>query len=143
MSKRYTVNYWLMNDAGEVVDTSEKGEPMIIVPGSTTSIEGLQKAVDGRSVGDRIEVTIPPELAYGVHNAEFVSEVDIAMFDGIEKVVPGMKFQTNTGEQTQIVQVMEVDGNRVVVDANHPLAGLPLVFELEIVSVEVIESSER
>jgi FKBP-type peptidyl-prolyl cis-trans isomerase SlyD len=143
MSKRYTVNYWLMNEAGEVVDTSEKGEPMVIVPGSTTSIEGLQKAVDGRSVGDRIEVTIPPELAYGVHNAEFISEVDIAMFDGIEKVVPGMKFQTNTGEQTQIVQVMEVDGNRVVVDANHPLAGLPLVFELEIVSVEDIEASER
>ena len=132
-----------MNEAGEVVDTSEKGEPMVIVPGSTTSIEGLQKAVDGRSVGDRIEVTIPPELAYGVHNAEFISEVDIAMFDGIEKVVPGMKFQTNTGEQTQIVQVMEVDGNRVVVDANHPLAGLPLVFELEIVSVEDIEASER
>jgi FKBP-type peptidyl-prolyl cis-trans isomerase SlyD len=143
MSKRYTVNYWLMNEAGEVVDTSEKGEPMVIVPGSTTSIEGLQKAVDGRSVGDRIEVTIPPELAYGVHNAEFISEVDIAMFDGIEKVVPGMKFQTNTGEQTQIVQVIEVDGNRVVVDANHPLAGLPLVFELEIVSVEDIEASER
>jgi FKBP-type peptidyl-prolyl cis-trans isomerase SlyD len=143
MSKRYTVNYWLMNEAGEVVDTSEKGEPMVIVPGSTTSIEGLQKAVDGRSVGDRIEVTIPPELAYGVHNAEFISEVDIAMFDGIEKVVPGMKFQTNTGEQTQIVQVIEVDGNRVVVDANHPLAGLSLVFELEIVSVEDIEASER
>ena len=54
-----------------------------------------------------------------------------------------MKFQTNTGEQTQIVQVMEVDGNRVVVDANHPLAGLRLVFELEIVSVEDIEASER
>lgn len=130
----YTVHYWLKGNDGEVVDTSQGGEPMKIKMGATDTIEGLQKAVDGRSAGDRIEVTIPPELGYGPHRPEFVNVVERALFD-VADLQPGMKFQTNTGEQTQIIQVVGVDERGVTVDANHPLAGLTLVFELEIVSV--------
>ena len=130
----YTVHYWLKGNEGEVVDTSQGGEPMKIKMGASDVIEGLQKAVDGRSAGDRIEVTIPPELGYGPHRPEFVNVVARELFD-IADLEPGMKFQTNTGEQTQIIQVVEVKESGVTVDANHPLAGLTLVFELEIVSV--------
>jgi len=135
MAKVYTVHYWLKGPDDTVVDTSEGGEPMKIAMGSKDTIEGLQKAVDGREAGERLEVTIPPELAYGPRRPEFVNSIDRALFD-IADIEPGMKFQTNTGEQTQIIQVIEVNDNGVVVDANHPLAGLTLEFELEIVSVE-------
>jgi FKBP-type peptidyl-prolyl cis-trans isomerase SlyD len=60
----------------------------------------------------------------------------------VEQVVPGMKFQTNTGDQVQIVQVVEVSGADVVVDANHPLAGLTLVFELDVIEAREASAEE-
>ncbi|TNC82035.1 MAG: peptidylprolyl isomerase [Oleiphilus sp.] len=131
----YKLNYWLKNAEGQVVDTSEGGEPMSFVEGSRKVITGLQQAVKGRAAGDRIEATIPPELAYGEHQEALINKVPLSLFDGVEQVVPGMKFQTNTGEDMQIVQVVGVSGAEVEVDANHPLAGLTLVFELEILEV--------
>ncbi len=138
-NKVYTINYWLKNPEGKIVDTSEGGEPMRVLIGGTETIEGLQKAVEGRSVGDRLDVMIPPELAYGARNPDFVTAVDPALFD-LDTLEPGMKFQTNTGETTQIIQVVDVHQDRVVVDANHPLAGLTLNFEIEVISVEDAEN---
>ena len=140
--KVYTLNYWLKNAEGEVVDTSEGGTPMVFIDGSKLIIPGLQQAVKGRSEGDRLDVTIPPELAYGAHNPALVNDVSASMFDGIDQVVPGMKFQTNTGEQTQVVKVVSVDGDTVRVDANHPLAGLTLNFEIEIISIRDASDEE-
>ncbi len=136
MPKVYTLNYWLKNPNGDVVDTSEGGEPLTFVEGSKTVIAGLQKAVEGRSIGDRLDVTIPPELAYGRHDASLVNDVPVSLFDGVDELKPGMKFQTNTGEQTQVVKVIKVEKGQVTVDANHPLAGLTLNFELEIINIQ-------
>lgn len=138
----YKLNYWLKNPKGEVVDTSEGGEPMTFLSTSKTVIPGLIKAVEGRSTGDRIEVTIPPELAYGEHKQELINSVPLSLFDGVEQVVPGMKFQTNTGNEVQVVQVVAVSGAEVQVDANHPLAGLTLVFELDLVEVREATTEE-
>ena len=140
--KYYKVNYWLKNPEGDVVDTSEGGEPMSFVEGSKTVIKGIQKALDGRQTGDRIEVTVPPELAYGEHREELLNTVPLSLFDGVESVVPGMKFQTNTGDQVQIVKVAKVSGAEVLVDANHPLAGLTLVFELDIIEARDATAEE-
>lgn len=142
MKKVFTLNYWLKNPEGDVVDTSEGGEPMVFLEGSQTVITGLQKAVEGRSVGDRLDVTIPPELAFGERKEELINDVPVSMFDGIDDVKPGMKFQTNTGEQTQVVQVVSVKDGNVRVDANHPLAGLTLNFEIEIVNIREANEDE-
>lgn len=138
----YTLNYWLKNDAGDVVDTSEGGTPMVFMTGSKNVISGIQKAVQSRSEGDRFDAVIPPELAYGRHNPDLLSIVSASVFDGIDAVVPGMKFQTNTGSEAQIVQVVKVDGDQITVDANHPLAGLTMNFELEIISLRQASTQE-
>lgn len=138
----YKLNYWLKNPDGDVVDTSEGGEPMSFVEGSDRVIKGIQKAVQGRVAGDRIEATIPPELAYGPLRPEFVNSVPRSMFEGVEQLLPGMKFQTNTGNEIQVVKVLEVNDEQVVVDANHPLAGLTLNFELEIVEARPANNDE-
>lgn len=140
--KLYTVNYWLKNPLGEVVDTSEGGQPMMFVQGSTRVIEGIQKAVAGRDVGDVVEATIPPELAYGEHKQELVAQMPISAFEGVPEVTVGMKFQTNTGGQAKVVKVTHVQGDQVTVDANHPLAGLTLNFDLEIMDVRTAEASD-
>ena len=91
--------------------------------------------MSGRNVGDLIEVTIPPQLAYGLHLPELVSEMHISAFDGVDDILVGMKFQTNTGGEAKVVKVIDLKADYVIVDANHPLAGITLVFDLELVSV--------
>jgi len=137
MSKKkvYTVNYWLKNALGEVVDTSEGGMPMVFLEGSNKVIPGIQKAVLGRNVGDLIEATIPPQLAYGVHQPELLSKMHISAFDGVDDILVGMKFQTDKGGEAKVVKVVEVNSDYVTVDANHPLAGITLVFDLEIIDI--------
>jgi FKBP-type peptidyl-prolyl cis-trans isomerase SlyD len=129
----YTVHYVLKNKIGELVDTSEGSEPLHFLYGTPEIIEGIQKAVKDRNVGDCLEVTIPPEMAYGEYREELVRKVPKSLFEGVEKLEVGMKFQTNSGDETQVVQVVGIEGNLIRVDANHPLAGFTLYFDLEIV----------
>lgn len=135
LKKVYTVNYWLKNALGEVVDTSEGGQPMMFIEGSNQAIQGVQQAIVGRSVGDLIEVTIPPQLAYGEHLPELITKMPLNAFDGVDDILVGMKFQTNTGGEAKVVKVIDVKPDGVTVDANHPLSGLTLVFDLELLDV--------
>ena len=135
-SKRvYTVNYWLKNGSGDVVDTSEGGQPMVFIEDSSHVIKGIKQAMIGRDVGDLIEVTIPPQLAYGLPLPELITKMHVSSFDGVEDILVGMKFQTNTGGEAKVVKVIEVDADFVTVDANHPLAGITLVFDLELLDM--------
>ncbi|MDR9424137.1 MAG: peptidylprolyl isomerase [Marinobacter sp.] len=131
----FTVHYVLKNKIGELVDTSEGSEPLHFLYGSPEIIKGIQEAVKDRKVGDCLEVTIPPEMAYGEYQEELVRKVPKSLFEGVEKLEVGMKFQTNSGDDTKVVQVVGIDGNLVRVDANHPLAGFTLYFDLEIVGL--------
>lgn len=129
----FTVHYVLKNKLGELVDTSEGSEPLRFVEGAPGVIAGIQEAVKERNAGDCLEVTVPPAMAYGEHKSELVRTVPRSMFEGVENLQVGMKFQTNTGDEAQVVQVVGIDGNLVRVDANHPLAGFTLYFDLEII----------
>ncbi|WP_144822720.1 FKBP-type peptidyl-prolyl cis-trans isomerase [Marinobacter piscensis] len=129
----FTVHYVLKNKLGELVDTSEGSEPLHFLYGSPDVIEGIQKAVKDRNAGDCLEVTIPPVMAYGEHREDLVRKVPRTLFEGVENLQVGMKFQTNTGDNAQVVQVVGIDGKLVRVDANHPLAGFTLYFDLEII----------
>ncbi|WP_166269134.1 FKBP-type peptidyl-prolyl cis-trans isomerase [Marinobacter caseinilyticus] len=138
----YTVHYRLKNRTGEVIDTSEGGEPLIFMEGSGAVIKGIQEAVRGRGPGDCLEVTVPPDMAYGESNPELIRKVPRSAFEGVENLHIGMKFQTNTGDEAQVVKVVGIDGNLIRVDANHPLAGLTLYFDLEIVQVREATDEE-
>jgi len=131
----YVLNYWLKNAEDVVVDTSEGGVPMKFMQGCKNTIQGIQDAVKGRATGDKIEAIIPAELAYGAHKSDLVSIVPQSVFDGVEQVSVGMKFQTNAGGDAKVVKVVAVKNSEVTIDANHPLAGLTLKFELELVDV--------
>ncbi|OEY66875.1 FKBP-type peptidyl-prolyl cis-trans isomerase [Marinobacter sp. X15-166B] len=130
----YTVHYRLKDQQGKVVDTSEGSEPLHFLLGTDRVIKGIQEAVRDRGPGDCLEVTIPPAMAYGEHQAELVRKVPRSAFEGVENLHVGMIFQTNTAAEAQVVKVVGIDGNLIRVDANHPLAGLTLYFELEIVA---------
>lgn len=132
-SSVYTVHYVLKNRAGELVDTSEGAEPLQFLWGAGNVIRGIEEAVKDRGIGDCLEVTIPPEMAYGEPDPALMRKVPRSAFAEVQDLKPGMKFQTNSGEEAQVVQVVSIDGNLVKVDANHPLAGFTLYFDLEII----------
>lgn len=130
-----SIHYTLTNDAGEVLDSSQGQEPLDYIHGSGQIIPGLEAALEGKQVGDTLQVTIAPEDAYGPRHEELIQPVPREAFEGVEEIEPGMQFQAESEEGMQLVTVAAVDDTTVTVDANHPLAGETLHFEVEVTSV--------
>lgn len=134
-SKVVLFHYTLTNAKGELLDTSEGNNPLGYLHGRGHIISGLERALEGRSAGDKINVTLSPDEAYGERDEELVQRVQRSAFQGVDSIEPGMQFQARYPEGPQTVTVTKVDGDEVTIDANHPLAGETLTFDVEIAEV--------
>jgi len=123
-------------DDGTVFDTSEGREPLEFTLGSGQVIPGFEKAVEGMEAGEEKTFTIPADEAYGPHQEDLVLKVPREHLpEGLEPQVGQMlQMQTADGQVFQ-VKVMEVAEDHMVLDANHPLAGQDLTFDIEVVDV--------
>jgi FKBP-type peptidyl-prolyl cis-trans isomerase SlyD len=138
-----TMHYKLTDNEGNVLDSSEGSEPLTYLHGAGNIIPGLEKALVGRVEGDTQQVTVEPAEAYGEVMPELMQTVDKAAFQGVDSVEVGMSFEAQTSDgSVQHIVVTKVDGNQVTVDANHPLAGVVLNFDVEIVSVREASKEE-
>jgi FKBP-type peptidyl-prolyl cis-trans isomerase SlyD len=143
-----SIDYTLKDDAGQVIDTSEGRQPVTYLHGAGNLIPGLESALEGQSAGDTLAVDVSPNEAYGERDERLVQDVPRAAFAGIENVEPGMRFQaTDSSGRNRAVTVTDVGDEKITVDANHPLAGKDLTFEVSVVEVreataEEIESGE-
>lgn len=137
------IDYKLTDNEGQVLDTSEGREPLAYLHGAGNLIPGLESALEGQSEGDSLTVTVQPEEAYGERDESLIQQVPMAAFEGVEQVEAGMRFQaTDEKGQGRVVTVTEVEGDQVTVDANHPLAGQPLNFEVNVVEVRAATPEE-
>ena len=137
------LSYVLSDENGEMLDQSEKNQPLEYLHGSGDIIPGLEKALEGRKLGETLKVVIPPADAYGEYEVSLVDEVSRDQFPGIEDIQPGMQFQTTMDDGApMVINVTAVDEDKVVVDGNHPLAGVTLVFEVEIVGIREASNAE-
>lgn len=130
------VHYTGTFDDGEVFDTSKEAEPLEFEIGAGQVIPGFDQAVSGMEVGEVKKVRIPEADAYGAYNPEMVFTTDHSQFD--ENVTPqvGQQFQAETPDgQPLFLVVKEVSEEGIVMDANHPMAGKDLNFELELVGI--------
>ena len=142
-NKVVSIDYTLTNDQGQVVDSSSGREPLAYLQGHHNIIFGLESALEGKSAGDNVKVTIPPADAYGERDESLRHAVPRKMFENAETVQVGMQFQTMSEQgATQIVTVTGVDAEHVTVDANHPLAGETLTFDVTIVDVREATEEE-
>jgi FKBP-type peptidyl-prolyl cis-trans isomerase SlyD len=91
--------------------------------------------MSGKDVGDTFTAVIPPEQAYGHRNDSLIQVVDQSAFQGVDDVQVGMQFSAELGGQTRILTIKDVQGDQVTFDANHPLAGETLHFDVEIVDI--------
>jgi len=133
-------HYTLTNDGGDVIDSSRDREPLAYLHGAGNIVPGLEKAMTGRQEGDTFKVDIEPQDGYGPRHEELIQTVPMSAFQGVPEVKPGMQFQGNGPQGATLVTVTAVDGDEVRVDANHPLAGQTLHFDIEV--TEVREATE-
>ena len=131
-----SMHYKLTDTDGNVLDSSEGSDPLNYLHGAGNIIPGLEKAMVGKVQGDNLQVKVEPAEAYGELDPQLVQIVDRAAFQGVENVDVGMSFEARGDDgQVQRIVVREVDGDKVTVDANHPLAGQQLHFDVQVVAV--------
>lgn len=130
------VHYTGSLDDGTVFDSSEGQEPLEFTLGDGEVISGFEAGVMGMNVGEEKTITIPAEQAYGTPRDELFAKVPREDFPAEIHPAPGMQLQMRlaTGQAVPVL-VQEVTAEHVLLDANHPLAGLDLTFKLQLVDV--------
>ncbi|MDX8398166.1 MAG: peptidylprolyl isomerase [Mariprofundaceae bacterium] len=140
--KVVTIDYTLKNSEGEVLDSSEGQEPLVYLHGAENIVPGLERELEGKSVGDSISAIVSPEDGYGVHNEELIGAVPRDMFESDMDIEVGMSFQAETDQGIQVVNVMAMTDEEVTVDGNHPLAGEALHFDVKVCQIREATAEE-
>jgi len=137
-----SIDYELTNDAGEVLDASPEGQPLTYLHGASNIIPGLENELTGKSIGSKFKVTVQPEEGYGAHQPQLVQTVPRDAFPDPDDIQTGMRFSAQSDNGTLSVVVTGVTDKEVTVDANHPLAGQVLHFDVNVTAVRDATSEE-
>ena len=139
--RHLTFHYTLRNREGRVLDTSSGGAPLSCVEGAGQIIEGLEEPLLTMSAGETRQIVVPPERGYGLREDALMQKVPRTRLP-VDDVRVGDQFQTGADRQSPIVTVMAIEGDEVLLDANHPLAGQELHFEVELVALRPATPAE-
>lgn len=137
-----SIDYTLTDPQGKVLDSSSGREPLTYLHGVGGLIPGLEKELEGKQSGDAMTVTIAPENAYGHRDAGMIQAVPRQAFKGVEDIKVGMQFQAQSPQGMRVVTVTKVEPTEITVDANHPLAGVTLKFDVTIKDVRAATPEE-
>lgn len=135
------MNYKLTDGQGQLIDQSGN-DPLAFIFGIGQIIPGLETALDGREKGDKFSVAINADQAYGERHDDMVQQVPRSSLQGVEDLQVGMQLEAEAEQQKVIVTVTEVSDTHVTVDGNHPLAGVDLNFDVEVVGVRLATAEE-
>lgn len=135
------IHYTLKNDAGEILDSSADSAPLSYLHGAANIIPGLEAALSGHVVGDKVQATIAPEDAYGERHEELIQSIPRTAFP-IEDIEVGMQFSADAENGGRIVTVTNVEDDTVTIDGNHPLAGETLHFDVTVVELREATDDE-
>jgi FKBP-type peptidyl-prolyl cis-trans isomerase SlyD len=142
VSRFLTFHYTLRDPQGRLLDTSRGGDPLSCIEGAGQIIEGLESILRSMQPGDSRKVTVPPERGYGLREEALVQKVARAHLP-LGEVKAGDRFQTGPDRHAPVVTVIAVTGDEVTLDANHPMAGLPLHFDVELITARPATPSEQ
>ena len=137
-----SIQYTLTNDEGEVLDSSIGDEALVFLQGSGNIISGLENAMVGKVAGDKFNVRIAPEDAYGELMEDMIQVISRDMFEGIDDIEVGMQFHADVSYGSGVVTVVSIDDDNITIDGNHPLAGLALTFDVEVIDVRTATEEE-
>ncbi len=134
--------YTLRDEAGELLESNVGADPVAYLHGHKNMMPGVEKALEGREVGEEFTATLPPEETYGLRREDSEQRVPVKHLMGAKKWKPGMMAVVQTEQGQRQVTVMKVGKFMVTVDTNHPMAGKTLTFELIVADVRDATSEE-
>jgi len=134
--------YQVRTEDGVLVDESPANAPLDYLHGHGSLIAGLEKALENREVGDKFDVNIAADDAYGQFDDNLVQRVPKDVFMGVDELEVGMRFMADTDQGPVPVEITEVGDDYVVVDGNHMLAGQNLSFNVEVMAVREATAEE-
>ena len=137
-----SITYTLTVD-GEVVDSADMQNPLEYLHGAENIVPGLETALTGKKVGDRVQVTLPPEEAFGDYDPDEVDEVGRDILEGAEDLQPGMLIEVEDEDgDYYLATVREITETSVIIDFNPPLAGKTLIYDAEIIALRPANTDE-
>lgn len=137
-----TLAYTLTDNDKKVIDKSDDGS-FCYLHGASNIIPGLENALTGKAAGDELTVTVQPEDGYGERNDEHMQEVGRDMFPADQELEEGMQFSAEGPDgQSLMLSITKIDGDKITVDGNHPLAGVVLNFDVKIMDIRTATSEE-
>ena len=142
MPKVIGFNYTLTNSNNEVLDTSSEHGPLLFLEGVGQIIPGLEEKVIGMAVGEKAKIDVAAADAYGNKNDELVIKVKKSQFPADAQLNIGDVFQVNQDQGLPPFTIVELQGEEVTLDGNHPLAGQDLTFDIEITEVREATDEE-
>jgi len=137
-----SIHYTLTDEDDVQIDSSKGQEPLLYLQGAGNIIPGLENALAGKAVGDSLTVSVAPVEGYGEYLDEMVQRVPRKMFEDGQDMEVGMQFQATTDQGPISVIITDVTDEDVSVDANHPLAGKTLNFDVTIDSIREATEEE-
>lgn len=129
-----SIAYQVRTQEGVLVDEAPVEQPLEYLHGHNNLVVGLENALEGKAVGDTFEVRVTPEEGYGEYNENMVQRVPKDVFMGVDELEVGMRFIADTDVGPLPVVITAIEGDEVVVDGNHMLAGQELLFSVEVVA---------
>jgi FKBP-type peptidyl-prolyl cis-trans isomerase SlyD len=140
--KVVVLHYAVSDSENTLIDSSYDDKPLAVIHGTGYLIPGLEQALTGHKAGDQLEVEVQAEQAYGQRIEEYVQTVPKAMFEEINDLAVGTQLRATTDDGEQTVIVIDVQDDEITVDGNHPLAGIDLKFDVEILEVREASKDE-
>jgi len=142
MNPRFLSFHYILRDAqGRMLDTSRGNAPLGCVEGAGQIVDGLEAVLRSMKPGETRKVVVPPERGYGGHEKELVQRIPRAHLP-VDELKVGDRFQTGPDQHAPVVMVVAIEGDEVLLDANHPLAGQHLYFEVELVHARPATAEE-
>lgn len=136
-------HYTLKDGKGELIESTAGKDPMAYLHGHSNIIPGLEKALEGKAVGDSFTVTVEPQDGYGQRKEDAMQRISLKHLQGARKWKPGMMAFVETDQGYRQVTVVKVGKFNADVDTNHPLAGMTLVFDIQIADIREASEEEK
>lgn len=133
--KVVSFHYTLSNEQGEQLESSHERQAMSYLQGARNIIPGLEQAMAGKAAGEKFQVTLAPDQAYGERDPARIQRIPAKHFRDARRLQPGQRISLNTRNGAMPASVVKVGRFNVDVDTNHPLAGQTLVFDVEVTDV--------
>ncbi len=142
-NKVVSLHYVVKDDKGTVLESTLDRDPLAYIQGTQTILPLLEEKLEGKKEGDSLKIRIPMDDAYGPRREELVAVVNREQFSKDVEITVGQEFYyLDDNDQMMTVTIVNVDGEAITIDSNHPFAGMDLNFEVQVVGVRDATAEE-